>query len=205
MVAMPAVERPLSSEDEQVLESFLELDTPAGFRAELIEGEIVVTPPPSGSHESAFALLNRQFIRNSTIELDLAGNKGLIVPDGRYIPDGTISHVGHFEDTDSWASPEEVLLVFEITSSNPAKDREAKRRGYAAAGIPCYLLIDRSDGSATLFTDPADRDYTAHVRVPFGKPLDLPAPFSFALDTEPLRQRTVVTGAPGGAGPATRR
>ncbi|MFD9128727.1 Uma2 family endonuclease [Kitasatospora sp. NPDC059571] len=75
----------------------------------------------------------------------------------------------------------------EITSTRPQKDREAKRLGYAAAGIPCCLLIDRDEGQATLFTDPADGDYTAHVQVSFGKPLDLPAPFSFALDTEPLR------------------
>ncbi|MDH6578072.1 Uma2 family endonuclease [Kitasatospora sp. MAP5-34] len=187
MVAMPAVEQPLYSEEEQILQSFLELDTPAGFKAELIEGEIVVTPPPSGSHETVFALINRQFMRKSAVELDLAGNKGLAVPRGHYIPDGTISPVGHFEDADSWADPTGVLLVFEITSSNPTKDREAKRRGYAAAKIPCYLLIDRSDRSVTLFTDPAEGDYRAHSQVPFGKPLDLPAPFSFALDTGPLQ------------------
>jgi len=185
MVAMPAIERPLPEED--LLQAFLDLDTPPGFKAELIEGEIVVTPPPDGSHETAFALLIRQFIRKAAIDVDIAGTKGLIVPEGRFIPDGTISPVGHFEDADAWADPTGVLLVFEITSSNPAKDRGAKRRGYAAAGIPCYLLIDRSDGNVTLFTDPAKGDYRAHAQVPFGKPLDLPAPFSFALDTAPLR------------------
>lgn len=186
MVAMPAIERPLSSEEDQVLRSFLRLDTPAGFKAELIEGEIVVTPPPSGSHETAFALINRQFMRKAAVEFDLAGNKGLIVPRGHYIPDGTLSPVGHFEDADSWASPDGVLLVFEITSTNPTKDRGAKRRGYASAEIPCYLLVDRTDRTVTLFTDPAGGDYRAHAQVPFGKPLELPAPFSFTLDTEPL-------------------
>ncbi|MEV4611792.1 Uma2 family endonuclease [Kitasatospora sp. NPDC049258] len=185
MVAMPAVEHPLSGDD--LLRTFLELDTPAGFKAELIEGEIVVTPPPDGSHETAFALLNRQFMRQAGIDLDLAGTKGLVTPKGRFIPGGTISPVGHFESTDSWADPSGVLLVFEITSTNPGKDREAKRLGYACADIPCYLLIDRDEGHATLFTDPADGDYTAHIQVPYGKPLDLPAPFSFALDTAPLR------------------
>lgn len=34
------------SQAEVLLEGFLALDTPEGFRAELIEGEIVVTPPP---------------------------------------------------------------------------------------------------------------------------------------------------------------
>ncbi|GAA1069469.1 Uma2 family endonuclease [Kitasatospora arboriphila] len=185
MVAMPAVEHPPPADD--LLRAFLELETPPGFKAELIGGEIVVTPPPDGSHETVFALLVRQFIRKAAVDVDLAGTKGLITPGGRFIPDGTISPVGHFEDAEPWASPAGVLLVFEITSGNPARDREAKRRGYAASGIPCYLLIDRSYRSATLFTDPADGDYTVHTQAAFGKPLDLPAPFSFALDTEPLR------------------
>lgn len=185
MVAMPAVEHPL--DQNGLLQTFLDLDTPRGFKAELIEGEIVVAPPPDGAHETAFALLNRQFMRKAATELDISGNKGLITPKGRFIPDGTVSPVGHFEHADSWASAVGVLLVFEITSTNPHKDREPKRRGYAAAGIPCYLLIDRTAGLITLFTQPEGEDYITRTQVEFGKPIDLPAPFSFALDTAPLR------------------
>jgi hypothetical protein len=36
---------------EGLPEIFLALDTPEGFRAELSEGEIVVTQPPDGEHE----------------------------------------------------------------------------------------------------------------------------------------------------------
>ncbi|MFG2842449.1 Uma2 family endonuclease [Kitasatospora sp. NPDC048296] len=185
MVAMPAVER--SADPEEVLQAFLRLDTPPGFKAELVEGDIVVTPPPDGEHETAFSLLNRQFMRKAEVEFDLSGNKGLIVPTGRFIPDGTVSPVGHFLNANSWADPSGVLLVFEVTSTNPIKDREQKRRGYAAAGIPCYLLVDRGKGMVTLFTEPKGDDYVARNEVPFGKPVDLPAPFSFTLDTAPLR------------------
>lgn len=183
MVAMPAIERP--TDQDGIIQAFLELDTPPGFKAELIEGEIVVTPPPDGSHETAFSLINRQFMRKAEIEFDLSGNKGLITPKGRFIPDGTVSRVGHFENSGSWAPAAGVLLVFEITSTNPGKDRGPKRNGYAAAGVPCYLLVDRGEGKVTLFTDPEGEDYTAHVQVDFGKPIDLPAPFSFTLDTAP--------------------
>ncbi|MFI9363693.1 Uma2 family endonuclease [Kitasatospora sp. NPDC053057] len=182
---MPAVEHPLG--EDKLLQAFLELDTPPGYKAELIEGEIFVTPPPDGEHETAFSLLNRQFMRKAEAEFDLSGNKGLIVPTGRFIPDGTVSPVGHFLNSGSWADAAGVLLVFEVTSTAPRRDREQKRRGYAAAGIPCYLLVDRSEGKVTLFTKPEGDDYTEKEPVPFGKPIDLPAPFSFTLDTAPLR------------------
>ncbi|MEY9874932.1 Uma2 family endonuclease [Streptacidiphilus sp. MAP12-33] len=76
--------------------------------------------------------------------------------------------------------------MFEVTSTRPSKDREAKGLGYAKAGIPCYLLIDRSEGKVTLFTDPERGDHQTATRASFGKPLDLPAPFGFTLDTTPL-------------------
>src|SRR5262249_8459576 len=41
---------PYSPEDV-LLEGFLALQTPEGFRAELIDGEIIVSPPPGGHHE----------------------------------------------------------------------------------------------------------------------------------------------------------
>ncbi|MFJ9607124.1 Uma2 family endonuclease [Kitasatospora sp. NPDC101176] len=183
---MPAIEHPMG--EDNLLQAFLELDTPMGSKAEFIEGEIIVTPPPDGAHETAFSLLARQFFRKAAIDLDLSGNKGLIVsPKNRFIPDGTVSPVGHFENADSWAPAGGVLLVFEITSTNPHKDRESKRRGYATAEIPCYLLIDRGQGMVTLFTHPQDGDYVTRTQVEFGKSIDLPAPFSFALDTAPLR------------------
>ncbi len=185
MVAMPAVEHPLPADD--LLRAFLELETPPGFKAELIEGEIVVTPPPDGDHEDAVARFARAVARHAVEELYVSGGRGLITPHGRFVPDAAVAPVGTFRDQGPWTEPVGVALVLEVTSTHPRRDREAKRLGYAAAGIPCYLLIDRDEGRATLFTDPADGDYTVHTQAAFGKPLDLPAPFSFALDTEPLR------------------
>lgn len=76
-----------------------------------------------------------------------------------------------------------VLLVAEVTSSVSADDREAKRRAYAAVGIPLYLLVDRDRQEVVLFSQPdvEAQDYRADVRVPFGSDLELPAPFSFTL------------------------
>ncbi|GAA0661976.1 Uma2 family endonuclease [Kitasatospora atroaurantiaca] len=187
MAAMPSIEQPNAglsrSAEDELLDAFLNLSTPAGFRAELIEGEIVVTPPPDGNHEAAFAIISKQLYRMSRDEVHVSGAKGLITPRGRFIPDGTVGHEGLFDDQEPWMPAAGVLLVFEITSSRPSTDREAKRLGYAAAGIPLYLLVDRTDGALTLFSSPENGDYRDLNRVSFGKPLELPAPFAFTLDS----------------------
>ncbi|MFI0355806.1 Uma2 family endonuclease [Actinomadura sp. 9N407] len=59
----------------------------------------------------------------------------------------------------------------------------AKRRGYAAADIPLYLLIDRQQGKATIFSEPRGDDYTHSASVSLGEDLPVPAPLEGALPT----------------------
>ncbi|TDE36381.1 Uma2 family endonuclease [Actinomadura sp. 6K520] len=190
------VDEPLSQEeDDALLEGFLALDTPEGFRAELIDGEIVVTPPPGSGHERNIAEIGWQMARQSSTKFHLLSTKGLIVPadEGgrtlRVIPDGTVVPVEPdvFEDDEPWSRPDGVALVIEVTSSRPERDRVAKRRGYARAGIPLYLLVDREEERTTLFSGPDGHDYGHTDQVPFGKSLPLPEPFGFELDTSEFR------------------
>lgn len=192
MTAM--VHEPLShGDDDVVLEGFLALDTPEGFRAELIDGEIVVTPPPLGDHERCIGKIIRQVIRYSATELECSGNKGLKVPgidghpDNHVIPDITVVSVESdpFRGAASWmpAENDAIVMVVEVTSSRPIRDRKAKRTGYARAGIAFYLLVDREEEAVTLFSGPDGKDYRHTDQVPFGKSLPLPGPFEIELDT----------------------
>jgi Uma2 family endonuclease len=188
MSAMP--HEPLTQADV-LLEGFLALETPEGFRGELIEGEIVVTPPPDGDHEDCNSVITKQVIRRSRMDMDFSGNKGLRLPSGgscprsHVIPDGTFApaELRLFRGAESWMPCDGVALVVEVTSTRPQGDRETKRRCYARGGIPLYLLVDREASSVTLFSDPEGEDYRQVVTVPFGKPLPLPEPFGFDLET----------------------
>ncbi len=174
-----------------LLEWFLDLDTPEGFRAELIEGEIVVTPPPDGDHEDYIGLIVSQVHRRSVTDMQFSGNKGLklknaeglladhVIPDGTFAPRKSRLYRG----AEPWMPCDGVTLVLEVTSTKPKADRETKRHAYARGGVPYYLLVDRQESSITLFSDPGHDDYRQHCTVAFGKPLTLPAPFSFDLDT----------------------
>ncbi|MFJ4618333.1 Uma2 family endonuclease [Streptomyces sp. NPDC088812] len=179
------------TQEEVLLEGFLALDTPEGFRAELVEGEIVVTPPPDGDHEHYISRIVRQTIKWSRTEMDFSGNKGLKLkkaegcPKDHVIPDGTLAPAALqlYRGADSWMPCQGVALVLEVTSTKPRADREVKRRCYARAAIPFYLLVDRDISEITLLSDPKQDDYRRRCTVPFGKPLTLPEPFAFDLDT----------------------
>ena len=179
---------------EFLLADFLNLDTPEGYRAELIDGEIVVTPPPDGNHQRDIWHILEQVIRNSSVKMQYSGQSGLIVssrgiPDeGRFIPDAVFApaELDVFHNAPSWMSPDGVELVLEVTSSRPDLDRNEKRRAYAGAEIPLYLLVDRQERRVTLFSAPTHGDYSRTCTAVFGDKLELPKPFDFALDTAPF-------------------
>ncbi|MEU0054984.1 Uma2 family endonuclease [Streptomyces sp. NPDC006334] len=179
------------AQEEVLLEGFLALDAPEGFRAELIEGEIVVTPPPDGDHEDYIELVVNQVYRHSRTDMQFSGNKGLQLQSGggcpkdHVIPDGTFSprELRLYRGADPWMPCAGVGMVLEVTSTKPTADREAKRRCYARGGVPLYLLVDREASSITLFKAPEKDDYREHCTVPFGTSLALPEPFAFDLET----------------------
>ncbi len=174
-----------------LVEWFVELEAPTGFRAELIEGEFVLTPPPDGEHEHCISRILSQMYRRSRADMQFSGHKGLtlksaegqpldhVIPDGTFVP----RELRLFRGAAPWMPCEGVTLVLEVTSPRRRTDRETKRRCYARGALPFYLLADREASSITLFSAPESDDYQQHCTVAFGKPLPLPAPFSFDLDT----------------------
>ncbi|WP_377270878.1 Uma2 family endonuclease [Peterkaempfera sp. SMS 1(5)a] len=105
----------------------------------------------------------------------------------RYIPDLLVL-LERALLTEEWIFPPDgVELVCEVTSPpNAATDRVKKLRGYAASGIPRYLLVDRQGGTARLFAQPWGDHDVSRIQVTFSGVVDLPAPLGLRLETAAL-------------------
>ncbi len=171
---------------EHVLSFHDHFDPPEGFTAEVIEGTVVVSPTPSGRHAWIFKRLLLQLEPALPAGLESTNNITLHMPatDERYIPDLVVLPTATM-DTEEWLlQATDAELVAEIVSpSNSATDRVTKVRGYAASGVPIYLLVDPLERTVTLFSKPAGESYQVTLRVMFGEKLDLPEPFTGVLDT----------------------
>ncbi len=188
---MIVMTREPDAEADFTLQDFLSFETPEGYRAELIDGEIVVTPPPDGNHERCIMRIVKQVLASSATSMDFSGQKGLIVPvaegrQGRVIPDITFAPapLDLLLDAPTSMPARGVAMVVEITSSSPDHDRNAKRRAYAAAQIPLYLLVDRQRHEVILYGDLVRNEYSSTSTVRLGSGVKLPEPFSFTLETE---------------------
>ncbi len=137
--------------------------------AELVEGIPTVAPPES--------LINRRvaFVLASILDSHLPP-RWLVVTDGGV---ETVRHAGRHtvrvpdvvvlprrgDLTRSRVLGTDVALLAEIVSPSSIEvDWIRKRREYASAGVPAYLVVDAgADGSReprlTLFEDPADGDF----------------------------------------------
>ncbi|MDT0322902.1 Uma2 family endonuclease [Streptomyces millisiae] len=183
-----AADEAMAASAETAFEAFTAA-APLGWRVELIDEEIYVTPPANGDHESILA----EIVRETTIHakdqaLRMFTGVGLRLwgkdPGGRVIPDLVVAPKDSFRTFDEYHDPGPVVLVAEITSKSTGdKDRSVKLDAYARARIPHYLLVDREAETATLHSEPARNKYSRQVSVAFSEKLFLPEPLGFELDT----------------------
>ncbi|MBK0865681.1 Uma2 family endonuclease [Saccharopolyspora sp. HNM0986] len=184
--AAPALQ---DSSWDELVEVFEHLDPPEGWRAEIIDGRIVMSPPPAPKHNLIADSVQRSIYPALPRDIVLFQTAGVSAPPfpGQYVPD-LIAFPRDATEGESGVIPgEAALLAMEITSKGYADTgRTRKLHAYARAAIPLYLLIDRFADrwpTVTLYSDPAEDVYRAARAVPFGKPLILPGPFDVTIET----------------------
>ncbi|MCF3119338.1 Uma2 family endonuclease [Streptomyces arenae] len=176
------------------VEDFEELAhvAPETVALEFVDGKLEVKPVPDGDHGEIIMWLLRQCMQQRS-ELGLYPERGLVIPGyraGRAKPDGALAPIDTFAGQGEWAGPSGVLMTVEVTPydrDTDRRDRHEKRHGYARAGIPVYLFVDRDNDTLTVLSDPHDGDYRQSPSYAYGATVTLPAPVVITLHTEKLK------------------
>jgi Uma2 family endonuclease len=142
----------------------LELDRLGMFnkqRVELLEGEIIVMPPPNPPHAITTTQTSKSFstafgervtvsVQNPLRLSPSLEDKNLPMPDIMVLQ----PHVYRDHPT-----PNDVLLLVEVADSSVKEDRERKLTLYAKHRIREYWIINLNTKRIEVYTDPVGEDY----------------------------------------------
>lgn len=129
------------------LQEYLAL--PEGTRAEYVDGEVIVTPPPSIGHNRVGLRLAR-LLEDHLPATVVTYESGVRTHRRKYrIPDLVVQ--AHVEDEESAWIDEPPVLVAEILSPGTrTEDTLRKSPEYLAAGIGQYWIVDREHRTITV-------------------------------------------------------
>jgi Uma2 family endonuclease len=159
-------------------------DTPDdGNRYEILDGRLIVTPPPHGPHIRVNYRVRRVLEREAPDALVVLDNGAGIDIRRRstcYIPDVMIVREPAFRSMVDVFEPADVLLVVEVLSPGNARfDVIQKRHDYADAGIPRYWIVDPRDNTITVLALPDGRkQYEEEAVVKEAWQTDFPYPLT---------------------------
>jgi Uma2 family endonuclease len=166
------------------------LDTPDdGYRYEIFDGSLLVTPPPPMPHFTTLYRIRRALESQAPSAWVVGEGLGLLRPDGTsyFIPDLVIFDAVLLGTTLPALPPSAAKLIIEVVSpSNPSNDLVLKRHAYALAGVPEYWIVDARIQEVLVLTDPSSTGYLAEEKrtgslrgaTPFPYELDLTAVFA---------------------------
>jgi Uma2 family endonuclease len=147
---------------------------PEGFKTEIVEGGIFVTPQRDTHWEIIAAIYEqlrtkypRQRVK-SDVRIDYPGHLNGFASDVV-----ALSEDARKDDKGHWRH-QDVEFVAEVISRDTARnDHGPKKAAYAAAEVPVYLIVDPYTGTWHLHTLPKDGAYRGELTLDFGEEIDL--------------------------------
>ncbi|MFF4751595.1 Uma2 family endonuclease [Streptomyces sp. NPDC002514] len=172
---------------EELLDLLDQLNVPDGYKAEIVRGNIVVSPWSKGYYEDLVQLVCDQLRPHLPEGHRISSSPYLYVFPGAeraYGPDIHVAHRRTFRTASNRLDGEGLSFVAELTSTSTRDaDLTEKAEAYGKAGVPVYLILDMQEERATVFWAPFAKGYESNCSMPFGEKLPIPAPFDCVLDT----------------------
>ena len=138
-----------ASRPRKTVEDYLAL--PDDVRAELIGGELYVTPSPRSRHQDTCLQLCRLLAEH--VESEDMGRVWIApldvhLPSGDIVqPDLLFVRTERMEIVPDWVRGAPDLVVEVVSPGHPERDRWVKRQLYARNGVPHYWIVDPDERS----------------------------------------------------------
>ncbi|MFI1357104.1 Uma2 family endonuclease [Streptomyces sp. NPDC020898] len=181
-----AIGAPATGSFEDMLRIVEEMDTPVGYKAELIRGKIVVSPWSKLRYKKAMKALRLQLEPHAPEGHDVDVAPFLFRFPGSqrgFGPDLHVADEAAFDDEGRHADAAALSLAAELTSDSTKDVDWLDKMDTYGRIVPVYLLLDMKMQEINVFWDPSPKGYRSRTNVPFGRPVRVPAPFDFELDT----------------------
>jgi Uma2 family endonuclease len=159
-----------------------------GYRYEVTDGSLLVSPPPAMPHNRATTLLRECLYAQSPRTVALCDNVGIAIDRHPLrttvrVPDIIVLHRSALDSNDAVARPDEVVVVVEVLSPDRAgHDQITKRHQYGQAGIRHYWIVDPQQRTLTVLRHDGTAGYDEIATVKPGTPWHTDEPFPLALD-----------------------
>ncbi|WP_405807744.1 Uma2 family endonuclease [Streptomyces sp. NBC_00210] len=173
--------------NEQILdEMFEQMSVPEGYKAEIVEGAIYMSPQRETHWEIILDIIEQlrsKYPRKrlmSDVRIDYPGHLNGFATDVTLLAEGAVK-----TKSGNWRY-EDVQFVAEVVSkSTGANDYGPKLAAYATAEVPVYLIADPYQARCHVYTQPKEGDYMTETKVAFGQPVDLAnTPVGLTLTTD---------------------
>lgn len=166
------------SDNERTLDEMFEalerMPVPEGYKVEIVEGTLFMSPQRDAHWDviaDIYDQLRAQYPRKrikSDVRVDYPGHLN------GFATDLTLLRGDAEKNAKGLWCHEDVVLVVEVVSrSTGANDYGPKKRTYATAEVPVYLIADPYVGRCRVYTQPKGGDYLVETAVAFGADVDL--------------------------------
>ena len=143
----------LQTRPRKTVDDFMKL--PEGTLAELIDGEIFMTPGPRVLHQRVVINLTLElapYVRGRKLGEILTSPVDVHLPSGDIVePDLILVRRENESIIQDWIRGAPDLLIEVLSPSHPERDLIVKRNLYARNGVPEYWIVDPSDRSVQVW------------------------------------------------------
>ncbi len=162
-----------------------------GMRHELLDGTLLVSPPPSVAHQLAAHRLVATLSAAAPDDVEVLEAVGVVVPAGVLVPDVVVAQAAAVHAAGRALAAADMLAVAEIVSpSSRTSDRRWKPEAYAEAGIGVFVRIElenaQQEPEVHVFAL-VDGVYAPTAVARGVTPADIAAPFPVTLVPADLR------------------